>query len=488
VRRIPAAARWCALAAFANALVWSLVTPPFHVPDETVHVSYVQYLAETGRVPNNPGATVFSEEEARTLEALSFNSVVGRTRDRPVLTREEQERVEQVERRDLGRVSGGGTAESSSQPPLFYAYESIGYLASPWRGLLDRVALMRALSALLAALTVLFVFAFLRELFPQPWAPVVGALVVAFQPVFGFVSSGVTPDAMLFAASAALFFALARAFRSGLTVRRGAGIGAALAIGSLAKLNFLALVPGALLGVALLAWRARRTLARRDLALGATLAVAIPAAAGLAYVALNLLVWDRSAWGGGVDVAARVASGEDSVADPITLSGQLGYTWQLYLPRLPFMDDQFAYFPPWETWFRGMVGVFGWLDTRFELWVSHLAFAIVAPLIVLLLVGLFRVRGRLRGALPEIVTFAAVAVGLLVSIGLLGLRYRSDTGFTFEQARYLLPLLPLYGAAAAGAAVAAGPRFSRPLGALLVALAAVHGLFAQLLVISRFYG
>ena len=59
--RIPRAARWCALVAFLNALVWSLVTPPFHVPDETVHVAYVQYLAETGKIPNKPGQSVFSQ-------------------------------------------------------------------------------------------------------------------------------------------------------------------------------------------------------------------------------------------------------------------------------------------------------------------------------------------------------------------------------------------------------------------------------------------
>ena len=78
--------------------------------------------------------------------------------------------------------------------------------------------------------------------------------------------------------------------------------------------------------------------------------------------------------------------------------------------------------------------------------------------------------------------------GLLVSIGVLGLRYRRNTGFEFEQARYLLPLVSLYAAGVAAAALGAGRRFGRPAGAVLVCLAAVHGLFAQLLVISRFYG
>jgi hypothetical protein len=76
---------------------------------------------------------------------------------------------------------------------------------------------------------------------------------------------------------------------------------------------------------------------------------------------------------------------------------------------------------------------------------------------------------------------------VLVSIGFSGVRYRKDTGFIFEQARYLLPLLPLYGAAIALAALGAGRRVARPLGAALVVLALAHGLFAQLLVIGRFY-
>jgi hypothetical protein len=70
----------------------------------------------------------------------------------------------------------------------------------------------------------------------------------------------------------------------------------------------------------------------------------------------------------------------------------------------------------------------------------------------------------------------------------LGLRYRRDTGFAFEQARYLLPFLPLYATGLALAARGIGVRFERQLGAIIVMLAMAHGLFAQLLVISRFYG
>ena len=139
------------------------------------------------------------------------------------------------------------------------------YLASPWQDLLHRLWLMRIVSALLAAVTTVFVFLFLREVLSEPWTWTVGALAVAFQPVFGFMSSGVNPDALLFAASSALFFCLARAFRRGLTTQRGLAIGLALAVGVFTKLNFYALVPGAALGLGLLAG-ARAATARRPCA------------------------------------------------------------------------------------------------------------------------------------------------------------------------------------------------------------------------------
>jgi 4-amino-4-deoxy-L-arabinose transferase-like glycosyltransferase len=482
--RIPSAGRWCALIAVANVLAWSFITPPFHVPDETAHVAYVQHLAEHAEPPNEPGGNVFSSQQAALLDALLFPATVGRPENGTIWYELQQDGVDATEDRSLEEDDAGGIVSNSNQPPLYYALEAGAYLASPSGDLLDRLALMRLISALLAGLTTLMVFMFLREVLAERWTWTVGALAVAFQPTFGFISGGVSADALLFTASAALFLALARAFRRGLTVERALYIGAALAVGVLTKLNFIALVPGALLGVGLLAWQVRP----RRLALSASAAAAgLLAAASCAYVALNLLAWDRSAWGGGVETAAINATGGPSGVAPIGLTEQLGYTWQLYAPRLPFMNDQFDYFPLYATWFKGSIGLFGWLDTRFPEWVYTLALCIVIPLIVLALVALVQRRSALREHWPELLTYAVMVAGLLGSIGFLGLRYRKDSGFIFEQARYLLPLLPLYGAGLALAALGAGKRFARPLGATIVVLALGHSLFAQLLVIGRFY-
>ncbi len=97
---------------------------------------------------------------------------------------------------------------------------------------------MRLLSALMAAATVLTVFMFLRELFPASrWAWTVGALVLAFQPVFNFIAAGVQSDNLLYLTSALTFFALMRAYRRGLTRGRAAAIGAITAAGLLSKLT-----------------------------------------------------------------------------------------------------------------------------------------------------------------------------------------------------------------------------------------------------------
>jgi hypothetical protein len=221
---------------------------------------------------------------------------------------------------------------------------------------------------------------------------------------------------------------------------------------------------------------------------GAAGAVSVLTLASLAYVAVNLELWDRSAWGGGIEAAATTAvEGGPAGASTIGLTEQLGYTWQLYAPRLPFMGDQFAYFPPYTTWFKGAVGLFGWLDTPFPEWAYRVALGVAVPLVFLAFIALLRRRRVLRERWPELVTYAMIVAGLLASIGFLGVRYRRDTGFIFEQARYLLPLLPLYGAGVALAALGAGRRLARPVGAGIVVLALLHSVFAQLLVIARFY-
>jgi Predicted membrane protein (DUF2142) len=487
VRRIPRAGRVCFLLAFVNAAIWGVVVPPFQVPDEIAHFGYAQYLAQTGKPPpQGPGAQ-YSPQEQDALGALNFFSVIGRPQMRGILTTAEDHDLRAVLATHPSPVGEGGASSITSQPPLYYALEAIPYWLSPSHDILARLALMRLLSALMAACTVLAVFMFLRELLPgSPWTWTVGALAVAFQPTFDFIAAGVQGDNLLFLAASLTFLALLRAYRHGFTTRRALAIGAVVAVGVLAKLTFIALLPGIALAVVLLAWRARHEPDGRALrALGT--AVLVAAAPVALYALLNVAAWHRgSPTAGGITGATSSALPGGGA---ITLPETLDYTWELYLPRLWFMHHvYFGKYPLWQTWLDGSIGHFGWLDYTFPSWVYRDGQDLFYGLAALALAGVVRVRTSIRAMLPIFGCFAVMALGLLGAIGYAGIRYKLSSGFTFEQARYLFPLVVFYALFIVLAARGAGRRWGPALGAALVVLAMAHGLFAETLTISRYYG
>jgi 4-amino-4-deoxy-L-arabinose transferase-like glycosyltransferase len=491
-RRIPRAAWLCALVAVINGLAWAIIVPPFQVPDENVHLAYAQHLAETGVAPRPvPGRHQLSAEQ-RELEALlGTPAIVGDRQNAARWYGPINEQAADIEADHPPRSDGGGASNALNNPPLYYLMGAVPYWLSPSHALLHRLFWMRVLSALLGGVTVLAIFLFLREALPgTPWAWTVGALGAALSPLFGFISGGFNNDNLLYLAAALLFLALARAFRRGLTWRRGMAIGAAVALGLLAKPTFLGLVPGALVGLALLGWRAHR---REDLPRllggawgGAAAVVAVPVGA---YVAVNALVWSRPLWSAGAAINA-VGGGASGAATSAgtTLASQASYLWQLYLPRLPFMTNKFPGFPDWNVWFHGMVGEFGWLDYGFPGWVYWLALALVAG--VAASAGAAIVHGgparllRTRGS--ELCTYAVVALGLLALIGEAAY-HASLGGQGFVQARYLLPLLPLWAALLAVGARGAGRRFALAAGAVIVMLALGHDLFSQIITVGRYW-
>src|SRR5689334_18986702 len=260
--RIPRAALVCALVAFANSLTWALLLPPLQAHDEQAHVYYVQYLAETGKVPRPIGVNgqSYTEEQNALVNGVRLFDVVGNPTGRPPWTEVERRGVDQAISGHPSRVSKvGGSEGVGAYTPLYYGAAAVGYEVASSGSLIDRIVAMRIVSALLAAITVLFVFLFLRELLPRhSWVWPVGALAAALQPVFAYMSGTVNPDAGLATASAVVFYLLARAFRHGLTPRRGAVLGLAVALGILTKITMVAFVPGVALGVVLLLFRARR--------------------------------------------------------------------------------------------------------------------------------------------------------------------------------------------------------------------------------------
>jgi hypothetical protein len=482
-----------ALVASLNAASWAFITPPFQVPDEPSHVAYVKQVAETASLPSSD-SDEFSPEEQYAMNQLRFSSIRLNPSLRAIFSQAQQDALDaglEVFNRTRKGEGSPDAGVATSEPPLYYALEAIPYQLASSGTLLERIQLMRLLSALLGAATGLFTFLFLRELLPRVrWAWTVGALGVALSPLFGFTSGAVNPDAMLLAVSAALFYCLARAFRRGLTTRSAIATGLVIAIGFMTKLSFAGLAPGTFVTLAVIAVRAMRKTSpaglRHSSLAGAARALGPPATATLiacvpivAYAARNIVL-HRAAFGIFSAEASALAN---------SLPAEANYIWQLYLPRLPGTANDFpGIFPARQIWFVGYVGRLGWLDTFFPSWVYTLALFAAGTIAALCVRALLLSRAALRGRLSEIAVYALMTLGLLVEVGAASYGEFPHALAEFGQARYLLPLVALLGAVLALAARGAGRRWGPAVGALFVVLFLAHDIFSQLQLVARYYG
>ena len=245
---------------------------------------------------------------------------------------------------------------------------------------------MRLTSALIGALTVVFAFLLARELAPgRPWLWVLAALLVAYQPMYGFISGAVNNDVGVNAGAAALELLLIMMLRRGVTLRLGLLAGALLVGLPVVKGTAYSLYPVA--GIVLLAtlWRHHR---RADIpgwtALVATALALRESSARFAHVFHPAAVGASTP----LEVGAPVGAVSEALAHPL---GYLGYLWQVFLPRLPFMARH------WETTnFPGFVifvergwGAFGWYDVLYP---HRFYYVILAAMIAVPILGLIAIR------------------------------------------------------------------------------------------------
>ncbi len=483
LRRIPRAAWVCALIALLNAAAWSLIVPPFQGRDEIDHFAYTEQLAESGSLPHEEGngPPSYSAGESLTMEALHYWKVRFTPYTPAIFTPAEQETL--IEDATSTRYPLAGTGEAGgagNEPPLYYALQVVPYELGG-HDLLTKLQLMRLFSALLGALTALLTFLFLREILPrQPWAATVGAICVALQPAFAFMSGTDNPDVLLYALSAGIFLCLARAFRRGFTRRLAIVLGVLVAAGLVTYFSFI--------GVALGAYGALLVLALRD--------ARRRGRAGLVAPAIALAIGLLPVLGDGLHnaLAGQHTFGEaSSVGGTVTLGSlgtELSYTWQLFLPRLPGMTHYFEGLTTWrEVWFDRFVGFYGWMDTMLPGWVDGVALALALPVALLCARELVRRHRALRARLPELGAYALIVLGVLVMLGVSS--YTTDVvkhESALGEPRYLLVLIPLLGALVALAVRGAGRRWMPVAGAALVMLFLGHDIFSQLQVIARYYG
>jgi predicted membrane protein DUF2142 len=473
---VPSAAAWCATIAVGMGLIWSLIVPPLQAHDEPAHIYYAQFLAETGQTPRPKATGSYSPEEQAVINGVRLFDVAGNLEARPPWTEAQDEQLRRTLERGLPPVGQGGDAGVGSYPPLFYAAGSLVYLATPGT-LLDRVWSMRLVSVALAGVVSILLFLYAREIFPcSPWVWPMLALVGTAVPIFSFMSGVFNPDLALTAASCGVFLLLARCFRDELTATRAVLIAVVAAAGVLVKLPMLGLVPGIALGVLAIALKQRRP--SRALLAGAVFGSLIAL-----YAVVNVVIWNRPVLvgsGGGV-ATEGVAAGN--------WREMLVYVWQDYLPRLPFMVDLFSDYPAWNRWFLDWIGRFGWGDYGVPSSAGVVAALILGIVVMTGLVHFIRharVVAHRFGA--ELLTYAAMAVGLLFLLGYTGYGYSRTTGYGFEQARYLLPLLPLYIGSIGTGLVSMRAGAGAVFGTVIVVGSTILCYWGMALTISRFYG
>ncbi len=422
------------------------------------------------------------------MAAIGTLTIIGRPLSRAVLgerTANSTQATLEHARKQAQRNDGGGPSTASSQPPLYYVLSAVPYRAFSWASLPVRLHAMRALSAALFALTAALCALFVHELSPErPGAALSGGLAVALSPYTAFIASGVTPDALLLAVSAAVLVVLARSLRCGLTVRRTVAVGLLVGAGLMTKLTFIAFLVPACIALLVLIVRDRRVFTQRagpfrPLVFFLVTTCVLP---GLFF-----------AWITVTGRALRPAGTSTTVLPPAQVSASnprelMSYAWQLFLPRLPFMDDQFRVSPLREIWIKGYAGRYGWLDYGAPEWLNAAAIRVADGVTFILVAAALAGRKTLRTRWFEAALGALFLVSLGAVIAKAGYDYRRTTGFTFEQPRYLFPVAAFYALAVAKCCESFGRSVFPFLATAMVVLFLVHDGSGLALTIARYYG
>jgi hypothetical protein len=489
--------RRLALAVFViaalNACCWALITPVFQGPDEVDHFAYVQSLVERGETPSNDPASPlqrWSGGEALALEDTSFptDHQVGDSKA-PWLGLEQRRYDEQAATDHPSDRDGGGYSTSAAHGPLYYLALSPAYLLTRHDSIFSQLTLMRLTSALIGALVALFTFLLARELAPgRPWLAVLAALLVAFEPMYGFISGIVNNDVGVNAAAAALELLLIRMLRRGITIPWGLLTGALLIALPIVKGTGLSLYPVAGLVFVATLWRHH---GRRDLLAWAALALGAVLVVELSGHVLSSLQPAAAATGSGAISSNASAASEALHHIPSFLS----YLWQAVLPRLPFMARYFpspAGFvlttdPGFVIFVERGWAAFGWYDVFFPRWVYILVFLTMVLTVPLAGWAARREWAWLRRHWLE--TLVLVSMPLAVVAGFEAAYYTTQPRAVIaEFGRYAFPAIGPLALLVVGALHAFGRR--RMLGvavALLVATIA-FSYASQLLTLTSFYG
>ena len=471
MRRAPAPLLALLGVTVVEALVWVFLLPALQGPDEIGHFAYTQTVVERQSIPWKPagGYVLYGDKpyssEAFTLDvAGGFSGLAGNLSARPLWT-DEDERIWSVADSNLppDARSNGGFTSTFRNPPAYYLLGAVPYAAASGGSIVDRLYVMRLMNVALLAAAVLFAWLFAGQLFGRRrWLQFAAVAPVALQPQLLNLTATFNPDVLLVAEYAAVLWLSMLTLRRGPELRLVLATLGACALAALTHYRGIPLFAPGILAI-VIAFARRRPPSRQ---------VVRGAVVGAALVSLAVIMF--------------VASMGDGRPREF-----VSYVWQFYLPRLPFMDPQIG-LPDYdfrEVWIDRFFGTFSHLEVTLPHGVTQALFWASLAGLVALAVVLVAERRRVAARAAEIGVLLMAAVALLVVLHIGAYRGMihepSDPVFT---GRYLLPLLPLAGAAVAVVASRMPRRAGPLLAALVIAGAVVLQLLGAGLMLERFYG
>ena len=476
-----------ALIAFLNAGSWALITPAFNAPDEPDHFADVQYLATTGNAPARVPSSQppFSTDETLAMNAVNVYSQVSLPEARPPWLRGEEVAWEHETSTMPPADNGGGyTPAASPHQPAYYLLVAPAYELARSQSTFSQLTAVRLASALLGALVAFCAFGVVREMLPRwPVAALAAGLLVAFQPMFGFISGAVNNDNGVNAAAALSLYLVIRGLRRGLTWRLALALGATVALVPAMKETGYEIYPAVALGVAGMIWRAHR---REDARAWAALAgafIAVREGWLLLQPALYPSVAGHSTGAGGIQATGALSLAEHR-------PGRfLEYLWELFLPKLGFMGPLFPRGQwPFEAVYvvRGW-GAFGWYVWIFPNWVYGVIIAALVVVGLLALSTAIRERVALLVRSFEVAVIALFPICTLVAVEAAFFAPEGGRTVVAEQGRYIFPAIAALSAIAVAGTFGLGRRLHASIATVLVV--AMFGLSyaSQLLTLGSFF-
>lgn len=379
------------------AVYHSAVNPVCETSDEYWHAGFVVHLARGGGLPVQQSGeqTIWRQEGSQPPLYYWLEAQVAHVLGLPVGN------FEQVCPRNPHANLGNATQVGNRNLTLHGPWQ-----AFPWQGSVLTLHVWRFVSVLFGALVVVGTYQFAHTLFPtRPnWALGAG-LLVALNPMFLFITGGVTNDALTNALAALTLWHLAHVWRQGLSARDTVIGGLLLGMAALSKLSGLILWPLAAGVYVTAAWRRGRQQPLGGVAIPFALAVLL---SGWWYARNWMLYRDPTGLNVMLDIVGRRSA-----------------TWQDLLGE-------------WEGFRRSFWGVFGGMNVLMPpFFYAFLDAWSAAALIGFLFYVTRRARDRAWGEI--LVWGGGTAYIAMVFAGLI--RWTMQT--LASQGRLLFPALPV---------------------------------------------